>query len=328
MTCPRCSAAVPDGARFCEACGANLVPELAKDASVSGEHCRCGAGPEAKGADGYCSVCGLRWPAAREPLPRDHVEVVLTPAFAGVTDRGKRHKSNEDALALADVPEDIGTAILVVCDGVSSAQRADEASDIGAQTACASLRDAVRGGSLDGEAAMKAAILAAHNAACAVPYDPDKPKDPPGATLVAALVRGGTVTLGWLGDSRAYWIGAGSAVLLTHDHSWVNAVVDAGEMTEKDALKAPEAHAITQCLGPLNDGVPEPTILTVPLAGPGRLLLCTDGLWNYAPGADPLAGLVRAAGGDALGVCRSLVAFALSKGGRDNITVALIEAGE
>ena len=97
-------------------------------------------------------------------------------------------------------------------------------------------------------------------------------------------------------------------------------------MAEEDALKAPEAHAITRCLGPLNDGVPEPTILSVPLAGPGRLLLCTDGLWNYAPGTDQLAGLVRAAAADddALGVCRSLVEFALSKGGRDNITVALI----
>ncbi len=327
MICPHCSAAVPDGVRFCEACGTNLLPEPAA-AAVTGEHCRCGAGPDAKGTDGYCSVCGLRWPVARKPLPRDHVEVRLTPAFAGVTDRGKRHTCNEDALALADMPEEAGTAILVICDGVSSAQRADEASDAAAQTACASLQESVRGGSLDGEAAMKAAILAGHNAASAVPTDPSQPKEPPGATLVAALVRGSTVTLGWIGDSRAYWIGDTLTTLLTHDHSWVNAVVDAGEMTEEDALKAPEAHAITRCLGPLNDGVPEPTILTVQTAGPGRLLLCTDGLWNYAPGTDQLAKLVRAAGNDALSVCRSLVEFALSKGGRDNITVAVVSVGE
>ena len=328
MTCSRCSAAVPDGARFCEACGANLTPEPAKAAAAPGERCKCGAGPDAKGADGYCSVCGLRWPAARVALPRDHVEVVLTPTFAGVTDRGKRHACNEDALALVEVPGESGAAILVICDGVSSAQRADEASDAAAQTACASLREAVREGNLDGEAAMKAAILAAHNAASRVPYNQDQPKDPPGATLVAALVRGGTITLGWLGDSRAYWIGASGATLLTHDHSWVNAVVDAGEMTEEDALKSPEAHAITRCLGPLNGDVPEPTVITVPLAGPGRLLLCTDGLWNYAPETQQLAGLVRAAGGDALAVCRSLVEFALSRGGRDNITAALISVGE
>jgi serine/threonine protein phosphatase PrpC len=333
MTCPHCSAVVPGGARFCEACGANLAPV----SGVTGEHCRCGAGPDAKGTDGYCSVCGLRWPAAREPLPRDHVEVVLTPTFAGVTDRGKRHTCNEDALALADVPEDTSAALLVVCDGVSSAQRADEASDAAAQAACVVLRVAVQDAVVRGltedspamrEAIMEAAIAAAHEAACAISYDPDKPKDPPGATVVAALVRGGTATLGWLGDSRAYWISPSSATLLTHDHSWVNAVVDAGEMNEEDALKAPEAHAITRCLGPLNDGVPEPTIRTVALNGPGCLLLCTDGLWNYAPETDQLAALVRAASGDALAVCRSLVEFALSKGGRDNITAALFAVGE
>ena len=324
MTCSRCSAAVVDGARFCEACGANLVPEPVKAAAATGEGCRCGAGPEAKGVDGYCSVCGLRWPAVRASLPRDHVEVVLTSAFAGVTDRGKRHACNEDALALAEVPGDASAAILVICDGVSSAQRSEEASEAAAQTACKLLAEAAG----DDKAAMKAAILAAHEAACAIPYDPEQPKDPPGATLVAALVRGNAATLGWLGDSRAYWIGVSSATLLTHDHSWVNAVVDAGEMTEEEASKAPEAHAITRCLGALNGEVPQPTILTVPLNGPGRLLLCTDGLWNYAPKTEQIAGLVRAAGGDALGFCRSLVEFALSKGGRDNITVALISVGE
>jgi len=327
MTCPRCSAPAPDGARFCEACGANLTPEPAK-ASATGENCRCGAGPEAKGADGYCSVCGLRWPAVREPLPRDHVEIVLTAAFAGVTDRGKRHACNEDALALAQVEGENGAAILVVCDGVSSAQRADEASETAAQTTCESLEEAVRGGVLNSEAAINAAILAGHQAASAVPHDPEQPKDPPGATLVAALVRGGTITLGWLGDSRAYWIGDTAATLLTHDHSWVNAVVDAGEMTEEDALKSPEAHAITRCLGPLNGDVPEPTILTVPLSMPGRLLLCTDGVWNYVPHLDQLAALVRAGSdADALTVCRRLVDFALSKGGRDNITAAVISVG-
>ena len=329
MSCPRCSAAVPDGARFCEACGTNLAPGPAA-ATATGEHCRCGAGPDAKGADGYCTVCGLRWPAIRQPLPRDHVEFPISQSFAGVTDRGKRHACNEDALALTveDVPEQADCFILVVCDGVSSSQRADDASAAAANAACTSLQEAVRGGGMNNEAAMRAAISAAHAAASEVPYDPAQPKDPPGATLVAALVRGGTATLGWLGDSRAYWIGETSATLLTHDHSWVNAVVDAGEMTEEDALKAPEAHAITRCLGPLNDGMPEPTILTVPTTGPGRLLLCTDGLWNYAPQTEQLAGLVRAGGEDALMVCRRLIEFALSKGGRDNITVATVGVGK
>ena len=322
MTCPKCGAAAVDGARFCEACGANLAPVLT--AAVPEDLCRCGAGPIAKGSDGYCAVCGLRWPEPRQPQPRDHVEVVLTPHFAGVTDRGKRHAINEDSLALADVPG-IGS-VLVISDGVSSAQRSDEASETGAQTARTALEAALRGGITDAEAAMREAISAAHDAACTVPYDPDRPKDPPGATLVAALVRDGSATLGWLGDSRAYWIGSAESRLLTHDHSWVNAVVDAGEMPEAEALRAPEAHAITRCLGPLNGDTPEPTIITVPMKVSGWLLLCSDGLWNYAPQTEQLAELVRTApvGSDALAVSRMLVDYALSHGGRDNITVALL----
>ncbi len=322
MTCPKCGAAAPEEARFCEACGASLAPTLA--AAAPGERCRCGAGPEAKGSDGYCSVCGLRWPEARKPLPRDHVELLLTPGFAGMTDRGKRHAINEDALALADVPG-VGS-VLIVSDGVSSAQRSEEASETAAQTARTVLEAALRDNSPDAAAAMKAAILAAHEAACTVPYDPDQPKEPPGATLVAALVRGGLATLGWLGDSRAYWIGPTESRLLTHDHSWVNAVVDAGEMSEAEALRAPEAHAITRCLGLLNGDAPEPTVITVPMTASGWLLLCSDGLWNYAPQTEQVAELVRRvpAGSDALAICRLLINYALSKGGRDNITVALL----
>ena len=332
MPCPRCAVTSPEGVRFCEACGENLAPESPSIPAVPGERCRCGAGPEAKGNDGYCAVCGLRWPVAREPLPRDHVELRLSDGFAGVTDRGKRHVCNEDALALAlgGVSGSAAWSILVVCDGVSSSQRADEASEIAAQTACAALLNSVKTENLDTEAAVRAAIQAGHEAACTLQSDPEKPKDPPGATIVVGLVRAGSATLGWLGDSRAYWIGTGEARLLTHDHSWVNAVVDSGEMLEEEALKSPEAHAITRCLGPLNGDAPgespEPTIITVPLTGPGMLLLCTDGLWNYAPETEQIAGLVRraSAGGDAMAACRVLIEYAISKGGRDNITAALL----
>jgi serine/threonine protein phosphatase PrpC len=61
--------------------------------------------------------------------------------------------------------------------------------------------------------------------------------------------------------------------------------------------------------------------------GPGRLILCSDGLWNYVPDADELALLVGAvtADGSPVGVARALTAVALDKGGRDNITVAVVD---
>ncbi len=296
--------------------------------------CRCGAGPEAKDEAGYCSVCGLRWlPLAREALPRDHVEIVLTPGFAVVTDRGRRHACNEDdaVLALENPPGLMPISILVVCDGVSSSQHADEASRAAAQAACTVLQTNVQQRKpLSDEMALREAVRAAHAAACALPSIPDLAKGPPGTTLVAALARQGVVTLCWVGDSRAYWLGPHETRLLTHDHSWVNEVVDAGEMSEEDALCAPEAHGITRCLGLLNgdtpDDSPEPSLRTFPVAGPGWLLLCTDGLWNYAPQTEQIAALVRQSppDTDALSLCRGLINYALAQGGRDNITAAML----
>ena len=118
--------------------------------------------------------------------------------------------------------------------------------------------------------------------------------------------------------------------LLTRDHSWVNEMVDAGEMTEAEALRSKQAHAITRCLGPLNgeppDDVPVPSVVTLPAPPGGLLLVCSDGLWNYAAAPDELAALIRSSpDGDALALCRHLVDFALVQGGRDNITAAVVE---
>ena len=108
---------------------------------------------------------------------------------------------------------------------------------------------------------------------------------------------------------------------MTHDHSWINDVVDAGEMTEAEASVAPGAHAITRCLGAIETDAEEgaatrPSLLRFPLPGPGRLLLCTDGLWNYAPHAHDIIALLQQAPmeADATTLARILVAFANAQG--------------
>lgn len=337
MPCPYCGADISPAAKFCEACGAPLTPEAAPAAvnvpAGAPARCRCGAGADEVDAQGYCTACGVKRHApapARVALPRDHIEVVLAPAFAAVTDRGKRHANNQDDVALSR--DDIGgeeASVIVVCDGVSSAQEADRASALAAAAARDALRDSLRAGTF-GENAMAAAMRAAHEAARTIPYRRDhETLGPPGTTIVAAVVVGGTLTVGWVGDSRAYWMGPGEARLLTRDHSWVNEMVDAGEMTEADALRSKQAHAITRCLGPLNgdppDDVPVPSVVSLTPPPGGLLLVCSDGLWNYAPAPADLAALIRQApAGDALGLSRRLVEFALAQGGRDNITAAVL----
>jgi PPM family protein phosphatase len=140
---------------------------------------------------------------------------------------------------------------------------------------------------------------------------------------VSAIVQGNKATIAWVGDSRAYWIDE-TPTLLTQDHSWMNEVVAAGEMSLAEANRSPQAHAITRWLGA--DASPtdsEASIVEFNIPGTGYLLLCSDGLWNYAPDAIQLKQLMPLQG-NVLAIAQSLVEQARSRGGHDNITVALL----
>jgi serine/threonine protein phosphatase PrpC len=258
--------------------------------------------------------------------------------IGAASDVGLKHAKNEDAFAFASGDEGGHPwAALVVCDGVSTSTQSEEAAAIAAATARDVLAQFVRSGDAAYEsatAAIDAAVRAAHVAVCATPLARTGDGPPPGATIVAALIHRRRLAVGWLGDSRAYWIGPAGAELLTRDHSWINEVVARGEMTEEEARNAPLAHAITRCLGPLEVGegaiAPvDPQVRALDLAGPGMLLLCTDGLWNYFPQARDLAAAIAALGpGAPLSlVARHLVNRALVMGGADNVTVAVTRFG-
>jgi serine/threonine protein phosphatase PrpC len=269
--------------------------------------------------DGFCSHCGFEC-----VLPaRDHVETALSPSLAGVSDRGKHHPRNEDFVALA---AQAGGEALVVCDGVSTSPDAAAAAETAARAACDALQQGLRAGAGDGRAILQAALAKAQAAVAAMPYQATVEVDPPESTIVAALRRGRTIMVGWLGDSRAYLITPHGSWPLTHDHSWVNAVVDAGEMTRAQALHSPHVHAITRTLGGrTRPDEPSFADCTAPQE-PGYLILCSDGLWNYADEAAELAALVgrQPTEADALTLARSLVDYARGRGGHDNITVAVL----
>jgi len=151
--------------------------------------------------------------------------------------------------------------------------------------------------------------------------------DAPSCTLVAAAVdtATATITVGWVGDSRAYWLAEnGDARLLTADHSWAAEMVGAGILDVASAMRDPRAHAITRWLGGGN--APEPGTTTLSPSAPGVLLLCTDGLWNYEPDAPDLAALALpvATRDGPRAAAHALTAHALDAGGRDNITVVCI----
>ncbi|MEM7340156.1 MAG: protein phosphatase 2C domain-containing protein [Actinomycetota bacterium] len=288
MRCPSCGEPNPDGARWCEACGTDLT--VRPDAV-------CVACGLANIEDGYCLSCGYK-----QPVPRDHV-VVAVGSVAAVSDRGLRHHHNEDAVAVADVGA--GGAALVVCDGVSSTPGSDVVSEAAANAARDELVAQLLGvNEPDAEAIDKAlnkAVVAAQSSAMSSAVA--------SSTLVVAVAHptaeGHHVMVAWLGDSRAYWLGRNGAVLLTEDHELGGRLV--------------------RWIGADGDGQPAEVRHRL-VTDDGLLVVCSDGLWRYAPEAGDMAAAVRGLGGPTApldGLGEGLVQLALDGGGHDNISVAL-----
>ncbi|OHV34875.1 hypothetical protein BCD49_23010 [Pseudofrankia sp. EUN1h] len=284
----------------------------------------------AVGDDGYCLDCGLWLGSAH---PGDHVEVDLG-RLAGVSDRGLVHRHNEDAMGLRLVAwpdpataDGTGTAaIAVVCDGVSTVPGSGPAAALAAQAATTTLADWLAAARPHAPAVQGALRAATERAQRAMPAAPAG--DPaPSCTFAAAIVTGTDLTVGWLGDSRVYLLGSdGGALRLTADDTLAAEAVRAGIIPPEAADTAPGAHTITRWLSP--DRVEaRPSVAFVPVTGPGRIVVCTDGLWNYASGVSELAAHVAdlPPGASALAVARHLTKVALRAGGRDNITVVVID---
>jgi serine/threonine protein phosphatase PrpC len=349
-SCPQCAAPVGAGERYCEACGAELptdatapsagpaaegVEETEADAApgatateqTRAPHCHeCGG---VIAADGYCTECG-----AKARSPRDHFIEQPAAWVAASCDRGVRHTRNEDAVAL-DARADPGShAVLVVCDGVSNSIDSDIASLAAARAARDLLAHSTSGGIGTAGArvaataqALEAAADAANDAVVAstIAGAAAAAGNPASCTFVAAVVDSALLVVGWVGDSRAYWVpDTADPQLLTVDDSFAAEQIAQG-VARAEAETGPQAHAITRWLGSdSTDHVPHTA--SMDLLAPGWVLVCSDGLWNYCSEPADLTALVHQlspADLDPLTLAEALVDWANAQGGADNITVAL-----
>jgi serine/threonine protein phosphatase PrpC len=322
------------------------------DADLTARATRCASCQGTLADDGYCELCGT--PAVKA---RDHWSDQPAPWLAAVCDRGIRHNRNEDASAVAAAAGPGSFAAIVVCDGVSSATDSDLASLAAARAARDVLVTGVTigpdglvtatpaeggGPSASGTGGrtaraaglvtrMVAAGAAAQEQATARAAEVAAGLNPPSCTFVAAVLErvaatgGCLAVVGWVGDSRAYWIpDAGNAAQLSQDDSMAAEAMAQG-VPRDVAEHLPQSHAITRWLG-IDAPDPVPRTAVVSLDEPGWLLVCSDGLWNYCSAAADLAELVHQKGSaesDPVVLADALVAWANEQGGHDNITVAL-----
>ncbi|MCT2548665.1 MULTISPECIES: protein phosphatase 2C domain-containing protein [Streptomyces] len=301
------AATPPAGAKRCVACRAGSVD-----------------------TDGYCENCGHA-----QPRERDHMEQELG-SVAAVSDRGLRHHRNEDSFAVSTtaLPDGSPAVVAIVCDGVSSASRPDEASAAAASAANEALLESLPRGTHP-QQAMHEAILAAAEAVNALAQEPARAREhdrhrhqnAPACTLVGSIMAGGLLIVGWVGDSRVYWVPddrTNPPARLTEDDSWAAQMVAAGLMNEAEAYADERAHAITGWLGADAYDL-EPHTVSFKPDRPGLVVVCTDGLWNYAESAAEMAAAVPAdAHQRPLHGAQVLVGHALDGGGHDNVTVALL----
>ena len=230
--------------------------------------------------------------------------------YAGATDTGHRRRRNEDSY-VCEPP------LFAVADGMGGHQ----AGEVASRLAAAALREDVEPA---GGAAHVEALIREANRRIWQHSIEDVTASGMGTTVTAALVEGDAVTIGHVGDSRAYRIRDGQIEQLTDDHSLVGELQRSGELSAEEARTHPQRSVMTRALGT------EPDVEIDTFAVEGRAgdlyLICSDGLSSMVDDATILE-LVEARRGDLDAAARDLLRAANRSGGEDNITVVCFELG-
>jgi PPM family protein phosphatase len=227
--------------------------------------------------------------------------------FAAISDVGRVRKDNQDSGYA-------GPWLLTVCDGVGGAARGDIASS----TAVQQLRrlDAPPSDDLLGQVA--GALHRAHDRIGEL-VDEDPALNGTSTTATVALFDGTRLGIGHVGDSRAYLYRDGELSQLTHDHTFVQSLIDEGRITTDDARVHPHRNLILKALDGVHEA--EPDLFELEVAAGDRLLLCSDGLSKTLP-EELLAELLS---GDDETAAERLVTAALMAKVTDNVTAVTID---
>lgn len=243
--------------------------------------------------------------------------------FYGSTDVGKLREKNEDNFRICQLNS--GAVLAVVCDGMGGAVGGQTASTLATETFCSIIIQNEKllftpEGELK-ENTVKNALLTAVNKANTAVYGKsvmDSSLSGMGTTLVACFVYKNRVMGVNVGDSRMYAVYGDTAKRISKDHSYVQMLVDNGEITEEQAHTHPKKNIIMRAVG-VDDSVEADVFILD--ADMDRILLCSDGLTGYLQDEKIPSFSKKDVETDA----KDLIKYANDCGGNDNITVALID---
>ncbi|MGN0997923.1 MAG: Stp1/IreP family PP2C-type Ser/Thr phosphatase [Faecousia sp.] len=238
----------------------------------------------------------------------------------GLSDPGCVRPQNQDTYLMEQL--DKNTLLCVVCDGMGGAKSGNVASTLAADVFVEEIRRTYKSG-MDRESAdqmLRGAVKLANFTV----YDQSRQFeefDGMGTTLVAALIRGGEVTIVNVGDSRAYGVNSNGIRQLTTDHSLVQMMVFRGELTPEQARDYPGKNYITRAIG--TEAVVSCDLVHLDMNRGDCLLLCSDGLSNMMDEQEILFEVVH--GLNKQQCCQRLLDIAKNRGAPDNVTSILVQ---
>jgi serine/threonine protein phosphatase PrpC len=239
-------------------------------------------------------------------------------AHSARTDVGRVRSVNEDAF-LAEAP------VYLVADGMGGHARGDAASRAVVET----FRRHLAVGAPSTPEQVLDAIHSSNEAVRALSAEGDEGTAVAGTTLtgVALVDAGDGAGFHWMafnvGDSRIYTWDGRTLRQLSVDHSAVQELVDAGLLSSADAERHPDRNVITRAVGA--DDIVEPDLWLIPASGRQVFLLCSDGLSKEVDD-ETIARVLTGDSGHAAGLAGELVDLALQHGGRDNVSVVVVES--
>jgi len=233
--------------------------------------------------------------------------------------RGDR-EYQQDQVCLLNHPRHAGCLLAVVADGMGGRSGGRKASDQVMLTA-RQLFDRYDPLADDARALLRQIVEESH---LVIKLTAVSAEQEPHSTIAAYLVNpSGESHWVHAGDSRIYHFRRGSMVFRTMDHSYVQTLVNQGDISEEEATDHPHANILMGCLGTEND--PPVDLHAVPRVGPGdAFLACSDGIWHHFT-PDELASAVAMLG--AREACEFLIQKARSraKGMGDNLSLAIVK---